>query len=124
MSTRLLSGRGLSRIALGCSLFFIAIFPPGLRADPLKYTDPEVTAYVKALAQFRDRYLAAVNTAKNGDDREVKRLDREFPAWQEKATRLVDKLEPNETERFTEFVTRCGQTMMDAAYGISTMHAG
>jgi hypothetical protein len=122
MSMRLPSGRGLIRIALGCCIFFTAAFPETMAADPLKYTDPEVTAYVKALGQFRDRYLAAVNAAKHGDDREMKRMDGELPEWQEKAIRLVDKLEPSETKRFTEFVTQCGQTMMDAAYGFTRAH--
>ena len=124
MSLHLPSGRALIRIALGCCLFFAATFPATVAADPLKYTDPEVTAYVKALAQFRDQYLVAVNAAKHGDDRAMRRMNGELPEWQDKAIRLVDKLEPNETTRFTDFVTQCGQAMMDAAYGISKLHAG
>jgi hypothetical protein len=110
--------RGKARIALALCFFFIIGFPARTRADP-KFTDPEVTAYVKALGQFRDRYLAAVIAARHGDDREMKRMDAELPSWQERAIRLVDKLQPSETKRFTEYVTQCGQTMMDAAYGFS-----
>jgi hypothetical protein len=111
-------GRGPTRLALALCLFSTIAFAARAVADP-RFTDPEVTAYVKALGQFRDRYLDAVKAARHGDDRGMKRMDAELPAWQEKAIRLLDKLEPGETKRFTEYVTQCGQTMMDAAYGFS-----
>jgi hypothetical protein len=106
-------------LALLCLGMFVA-FPPRMLADDWpKFADPEVTAYVKALALFRDRYVAA---AKRGDDRQLKLMDAQFTDFQKQATRLVDKLEPSETKLFTEYVTACGQTILDAAYGFGQPH--
>jgi hypothetical protein len=104
-------------------LVSILILPARLEADPA-FTDPEVTAYVKALSDFRDRYMAAVTAAKQGDESTLKRMDAQFPQYQEKAIRLLDKLRPDETKRYTEYVTGCGQAMVDAAYGLGLKRAG
>jgi uncharacterized membrane protein YccC len=123
MFPRWTAGAGLARAAAALCLVFIIGFPSRTLADePLKFSDPQVTAYLRELARFRDQYLAAVAAAKHGDNAELKRLDTQFPALQDKAVRLLDKLEPAATKRFTEYVARCGQTMMDAAYGLSETH--
>ena len=93
-------------------------------ADRLpKFIDPAVNAYIKELTQFKDRYVAAVVAARHGDDRALKRMDAAFPELQAKAVLLFDKLEPGETKRFTEYVTACGQTMVDAAYELGPVRS-
>ena len=85
----------------------MTILPARLEADP-QFADPEVNAYVKTLSDFRDRYMVAVTAAKNGDERDLKRMDAQFPPLQQKAIRLLDKLRPDETQRYTDYVTACG----------------
>lgn len=105
-------------VVASCCLFTVTSLADARWGPPPKFNDPEVTAYVQDLARFRDRYLAAVVAARRGDDREMKRLDAEVPQWQQRATRLLEKVQPGETKRYTQFVTRCGQTMVDAMLGV------
>jgi hypothetical protein len=106
-----------------CLAFIMTVLPARLEAEP-PFADPEVNAYVKALSDFRDRYMTAVTAARNGDERDLKRLDAQFPQLQQKAIRLLDKLRPDETKRYTEYVTGCAQAMVDAAYGLGLKRAG
>ena len=106
------------RICMALCIVLTALAPIRTRGDDApKFRDPEVMAYVHALADFRDRYVSAARASRQGDDREIKQLDAALPAFQEKAVHLFDKLQPSETRRFTEYVNRCGQTMVDAALG-------
>jgi hypothetical protein len=117
---RLPAGR---TIAVLCLAFIMMILPARVDAEP-QFAAPEVNAYVKTLSDFRDHYLAAVTAARNGDERDLKRMDAQFPQLQQKAIRLLDKLRPDETQRYTDYVTGCGQAMVDAAYGLGLKRSG
>ena len=124
----ILRNRGPGRVPAGLAaaafcLAAIVSWPTALQAEP-KFADPEVNAYVKALSDFRDRYMSAVAAAKHGDESELKRLDAQFPQLQARAIRLMDKLRPDETQRYTEYVTDCAQAMVDATYGLGPKRSG
>jgi hypothetical protein len=109
----------MATLCLAC----LAIQPTRVEAEP-PFADPEVNAYVKTLSDFRDRYMTAVTAARNGNDSDLKRMNAQFPQLQQKAIRLLDKLRPDETQRYTDYVTGCGQAMVDAAYGLGLKRAG
>ncbi len=108
-----------ARTALALCVVLTAIFPGRLRAvPPPKFSEPDVNAYVEALGHFRDHYVAVARAARHGDKKQLKKMEAEIPQWQEKAIVLLDQLQPGETKPFTEYVSLCGLTMMDAAFGM------
>ena len=87
-----------------------------LAGDDLpKFTDPEVTAYVKAYSEFTDQYIAAAKAAKAGDNSKMAGLDAKTQQLQGMTDKLTTKLKPEETEKFTEFLTKCAEKMMNAS---------
>jgi hypothetical protein len=118
----------LVRFALVACVLFTVAFPRAMWADrlpvyvddvPPKFSDPEVIAYAAMLKVFSKRYIVAAIAARHGGDAgAMKRLDAQLPELEDQAISLVAKLKPSEIERFTEYVSACGEMMRDAAYGL------
>ena len=108
------------RLCLAVCVFAALSLPNRLPADPpVKFSDPDVTAYVKKLGRFCDLYVAAARAAQHGDASRLRQMDAQIPQLQAQAVRMAEKLQPGETKAFTEYISQCGQTMMDAAYGLT-----
>ena len=87
-----------------------------LAGDDLpKFSDPEVTAYVKTYSEFTDQYIAATKAAKSGDNSKMAGLDAKTQELQNMSDKLSTKLKPEETEKFTEFLSKCAEKMVNAS---------
>ncbi len=87
-----------------------------LAADDLpKFSDPEVTAYVKAYSDFTDQYIAASKAAKAGDNSKMASLEAKTQEMAKSSDTLAVKLKPEETEKFTEFLSKCAEKMVNAS---------
>ncbi len=88
----------------------LAVEPPPV------FNDPEVTAYVKAYAEYTDDYVAAATAAaRTHDTGKLNALEPRARDLQTVAGKIALKIRPEETERFTEYLTDCAQRMTNAS---------
>jgi hypothetical protein len=100
-----------------CAMAMILIFAGQTFADEEipKFTDPEVTAYVKSYAEFTEQYIAATKAAKAGDNSKLAGVDATSQKLQAMSGGFATKLRPEETEKFTDFLSRCAEKMVNAS---------
>lgn len=75
------------------------------------FSDPQATAYAGAVGNFSMQYAMA---AQRGDDSRQRQLRADFARLQPEAAVIARRLPPSESRRFTEFMSRCGMTIVDA----------
>ena len=98
-----------------------------VRADDVPaFSDPDVTAYVKAYGEFTDHYSVNMKQymadMKGGDTTKMQADAAKMQADQAKAQDLATKsatisgkVKPDETQKFSEYLQKCAQKMADAA---------
>ena len=98
-------------VVLGWLMFAVH----GWAAEPLPvFTNPEVTAYVKAYTEYTEQCVAAALAAKKGDTSKMSVLDTRARELRTMTDGLAAKLRPEETDRFTDYLTDCAQRVANA----------
>ena len=100
-------------IILGLGLALAA--PAFADEDLPKFTDPDVTAYIKAYAEFIDQYIAAAKAAKAGDTSKMAGVDAKNQELQKMSEKLAPKLKPEEVERFSDYLSKSTERMANAS---------
>ncbi len=86
--------------------------PPSVETYDLpKFSDPEATAYASAVGHCSMQYAIATHL---GDASQQRQLRADFARLQPEAATIARRLPPAEGRRFTEFMSRCGMTIVDA----------
>ena len=120
----LLLSRRLSLCCLALAVFAVASVARA--QDVPKFTDPDVTAFVKTYGEFADQYAAIMKdymaAMKSGDttkmqasSQKVQGLQGKTMELQTESSKLTTKLKPEETQKFTAYLQACAQKMADAA---------
>ncbi len=106
----------LRRLAcLACAGALSLVFAVAASAlDVPKFSDPDVTAFAKAYAEFAQESVVAVKAAAAGDNSKAEALAAKAQAIQEKAATVSAKVKPEEAEKFQKFMLECVQLMTDA----------
>jgi hypothetical protein len=96
-------------------LLFIALsFATRLLADDIPtFNDPDVSSFAKKYAQFVVDYEDAYKAMKAGDNSKVQALQSKAAELQAEAGNVSEKVKPEEAQRFTEFIERCSQKLVD-----------
>ncbi len=76
-----------------------------------KFSDPQASAYASAVGNFSMQYFIAT---RHGDRARQLQLRADFARLQPEAATIARRLPPKDGRRFTEFMSRCGMTIVDA----------
>jgi hypothetical protein len=95
-------------------LFVFLTFAGRIVADDVPtFSDPDVTAFVKNYAQFVHDYEDAYKAIKAGDDAKLHALQDKSSELQSQARNVSAKVKPDEAQRFTDFLEKCAQRLVD-----------
>jgi hypothetical protein len=99
---------------LGVVLLLTLSFAIRVFADDIPtFSDPDVSSFVKKYAQFVVDYEDAYKAMKAGDNSKVQALQTKAAELQTESGNVSEKVKPEEAQRFTEFIQRCSQRLVD-----------
>jgi hypothetical protein len=98
-----------------CVIAFVVLsFASRIFADEVPtFSDPDVTAFVKNYAQFVHDYEDAYKEMKAGNNSKVQALQAKSTELQTEAGNVSTKVKPDEAQRFTDFIQKCAQKLLD-----------
>lgn len=115
------------RTVLLCSVIAAFAATGIVRADDVPtFSDPDVTAYVKAYGEFADHYSADMKdymaATKSGDTAKMQaaaaKMQPDSAKAQEMSTKtatISGKVKPDEVQKFSGYLQKCAQKMADAS---------
>ena len=101
--------------AIGVGLFALTLTGRILADEIPTFTEPEVNTFVKSYAQFADDYVVASKAIKAGDGSKIQELQSKSTELQAEAIKMMGKLKPEESDKFSTFITGCAQRISAAA---------
>jgi hypothetical protein len=90
----------LTLVVTGCFISSRA-----LGDDIPQFSDPDVTAFVKAYAQFTSDYIDACKAVKTGDSSKMTALQSKAPELQAQASQMAGKVKADEAPKFQAFIS-------------------
>ena len=108
---------------MGCRFFaplsalLLSLLPLQVRADELpKFSDQDVTDFVKSYAEFVTKYIQAYQSAKTGNKSAFDEVKTKVTQLQGKVSSVAEKLKskPEEVQRDEEFIATYTEKMIDA----------
>jgi uncharacterized coiled-coil DUF342 family protein len=99
------------------SALLLSLLPLQARADELpKFSDQDVTNFVKSYAEFVTKYIQAYQSAKTGNKSAFDEVKTKVVELQGKVASVAEKLKskPEEVQRYEEFIATYTEKMIDA----------
>jgi peptidoglycan hydrolase CwlO-like protein len=109
--------------SMGCRFFapllalLLSLLPLQVRADELpKFSDQDVTDFVKSYADFVTKYIQAYQSAKTGNKSAFDQVKTQVVQLQGKVASVAEKLKskPEEVQKYEEFIATYTEKMIDA----------